>query len=216
MVKILLCIFCIILSVNLIDSDTWFNKEWKIPLQKSVSSEAPSFFAGSIVGFRNISTDLLWIDTIQYIGNNENSKEGFKKFYSYVKQIIALDPHFTYAYLFGSSILMWQLNRSDDAMEIIKEGIANNPDYWQLNLYLAAFTYFKANEYKKMVVYLEHALNIESHPPMLERILGNIYEKIGEIEKARLLWWWMWYNTKDIENKKYAEKKLKERGFWYQ
>lgn len=206
---ILVCVLCVVVSSVLIDSDSWFDKTCKISRQQSAN-------AGGLIGYRYVSADLLWIDTIQYIGDNENAKERFKKFYPYIKQIVDMDPHFTYAYLFGSSILIWQLKRSSDAMELIKTGINNNPDYWPLNLYLAAFTYFKANEFKKMVVYLEHAVNMENHPAMLERILGNIYEKIGEIEKARILWWWMWYNTKDIENKKYAERKLKERGFWYQ
>jgi tetratricopeptide (TPR) repeat protein len=226
-IKVFLCIIGVIVASVLIDKDVWFNENCNKILQKGIYTvsknvqpeserNAPSVFAGGLIGYRYLSADLLWIDTVQYIGNNKNSQEGFKKFYYYIKQITSIDPNFTYAYIFGSSILMWQLYKTDEAMEVIRSGIENNPEYWQLNIYLAAFTYFKSNEFKKMVVYLEHALAMENHPAMLERILGNIYEKIEENEKARQLWWWMWYNTKDIENKKYAGKRLKEKGYWYQ
>ncbi|MFH1823863.1 MAG: hypothetical protein ABH873_01380 [Candidatus Firestonebacteria bacterium] len=162
------------------------------------------------------------MDIIQYIGDKENTKTKYKELYSKVTNLTTLDPNFTYAYLATSGMLMFELKETDKAIELIKKGIENNPKYWPLNLYLAAYTYSKAGNLRMAVHNIESAVMQAGHPPMLERILGNMYVKLSETEKsykdfwmgkAKNLWWYMYHHPSEELNKKYAEEHLKKYGF---
>ena len=45
------------------------------------------------------------------------------------KEIVSIDPNFTYIGLAGSAIMMWDTKQVDEAVEFIQEGIKNNPTY---------------------------------------------------------------------------------------
>lgn len=200
---------------NMIIRDGWCQNLVKSKNQiKEQKDNKTDDILASIFGIRTIAADFKWIETIQYIGDIINEKGNYGKFYPLLKQVVKFDRNFTSAYLTGSAILIWQLNRDKEGMEFIQDGIRNNPNYWQLNLYLAAFTYYKAQEYKKMIIFIEEAVKREGHPSVLERILGNFYVKTNEMQKARILWWWMYYNSNDAKNRKYAEENLKKYDFW--
>ena len=159
------------------------------------------------------------MNVVQYIGDKENASNQYSKFYSMAKEIVSIDPNFTYMYLAGSAIMMWDTKQVDEAVEFVQEGIKNNPTYWPLNLYLAAFTYSKANKFRHLVSTIETAVKMDGHPPMLERILGNLYVKLSEIEskntdfwlaKAKNLWLDILYNSSDKANIQYAKEHLEK------
>jgi tetratricopeptide (TPR) repeat protein len=83
-------------------------------------------------GFRALLADFEYISFLQYYGNRKNSAENFKKVYLYIQDITDADPHFTFAYTYGSAILAFNQQRYDEAVEIIKKGLEYNPAFWKL------------------------------------------------------------------------------------
>jgi tetratricopeptide (TPR) repeat protein len=192
---------------------------------KSIPSYALLFSAS---GFRASVADFLWMDIVQYIGDKENAKTRYKDLYKKITDLSNVDPNFTYVYCSASGIYFFELNEPDRAIELIRKGIENNPKYWVLNLYLAAYTYRRKwdtsgdlSDFKNAVRNVETAVKEEGHPPMLERILGSLYLKLAEIDpknkktwlrKSVLLWLDMYEHPTEEPNKEYATQKLKDFG----
>jgi len=105
--------------------------------------------------------------------------------------VVDLDPFFQYAYLYGAGALAWNLNRPDEAVELLKKGIDYMENYrsditkdvhesfWQLNLYMSAIVYRKMDDFKKMTYMLEVAVKQPDCPNIIKAILANIYQKEG-------------------------------------
>jgi len=103
-------------------------------------------------------------------------------------RVVRLDPHFHYAYLFSGGALAWNYDRTDEALEILREGIRNNPDYWQFHLYISAIIYKKNLRSGEMLALLEEAVRQKDAPNMVRVILANYYEKMGRLADALKIW----------------------------
>jgi len=211
----------LLVTVGTIENSAFHKRNYKTFPFKEAKKEPFYVFLSSISGFRILVADFLWMDAVQYLGDIENQKENYKQIYPKAKDIITLDPNFTYPYIAVSGMLFFELNQKDTAIEFIKYGIKNNPGYWQLSLYLAAYTYAKDDNLRMVVHNIKSAVSLENHPPMLERILGSIYIKLMKkepqnkdfwLKEAVKLWVEMYEHPSEPLNKEYAEKHLKELG----
>lgn len=140
---------------------------------------------------------------------------------SYCYRIVALDPFYTYAYLYGGGTLAWNLNRPDEALELLRHGITVmeryhhdltrdvHQPYWQLNLYVSAIIYRTSGDHAAMVRLLETAVRQPQAPNMVKAILANIYQKQNNHPAAARLWLEI-YDSKDPSYRATAEKKLAE------
>lgn len=139
---------------------------------------------------------------------------GAGEYYGLLKlcqRTIRLDPFFLYVYLYGSSSLTWNLERPDEGIALLQEGIENYPstlpDYWQLHLYKLAIIYKKLDRYVDMVAQLERAVQLPGRPTMVAAILANIYKKAQNYVRALALWNEI-YNTGDVAYREYAAKQI--------
>jgi len=101
---------------------------------------------------------------------------------------VSIDPYFTYAYLYGGAVLGWNLNRLYEAEELMKLDIANNPSEWRLPQYLAALAYQKNHNVPALITFLETVVQDPQCPLVMKALLGNIYKKQHEFDKAIALW----------------------------
>jgi len=218
----------VIASLTFLSGSTYY-KQLHTPYPFKGTKTAPIYaYAAGISGFRAVTADFLWMDIVQYIGDPEIMKIKYPELYNKTSNLILMDPNFTYPYLSISGIYFFELNEKEKALGLIKKGLENNPKYWMLNMYLAAYTYSQkwdnskdTRDFKRAVKSIENAVREENHPPMLERILGSMYLKLSEIEpkynkewkyKAIRHWAKMYEHPTEKLNKKYAEKKLREYG----
>jgi tetratricopeptide (TPR) repeat protein len=217
-IRLSIMLILVIISMAFVSSDNFYKSAFK-PASYSMMKSSVNGLFFSVAGFRTVTADFLWMDIIQYIGDRENSKTQYKELLPKTMRLIEVDPNFTYSYLTISGILMFELKDEEKAIELIKKGIENNPRYWQLNLYLAAYSYKKLGNFKMTVYNIENAVNQEGHPPMLERILGSMYLKMMEVEPANKKFWmgravnlWLYMYNKPLEplNRTYAEQELKK------
>jgi tetratricopeptide (TPR) repeat protein len=135
-------------------------------------------------------------------GESHGSFEGGKYYelitYSY--RTAYLDPFFDYGYLYSAGSLAWNLNRSEEAVELLKYGLKvmeplksyypkdNFAPYWRFNLYLSAIAFKKGGHIKEMTELLEKAVKLPNAPNMIKTILANIYEKNGNYIGSLKLW----------------------------
>lgn len=107
----------------------------------------------------------------------EKGKEKYKDLVKYAKRVIRLDPKFTYAYLFSAGALVWNYERVDEALEILREGIINNPGEWQFHKYISAILYKEKQHHEEMLSILEEAIKQKDAPNLIRVIVANYYEK---------------------------------------
>lgn len=201
--------------------------ENKLPIEKYWLLD----LTGIVFGVRRLSSDIAWIQVLQYYGTPEEETEvcnhnhehkdchchnGFNfgegKYYDLLKlcqRTVRLDPYFYYAYLYGCASLTWNLNRDNEGIKLLDEGIKNCPKYWQFYLYKMAIIYKKLYRYKEMVNLLEKVVKEPDCPLMVKAILANIYKKSGEYKKALELWIEI-YNFGISEYYQTAEKQIAE------
>ena len=101
------------------------------------------------------------------------------------------DPHNVLAYTLTGYYLTFKLDKTDEAIEFLREGIKNNPDSWQVYAEMGVIYFQKLEDYAKAVRYLETAkklLDKSPHDKFQERyvltFLAESYEDLGQKDKA--------------------------------
>ncbi len=106
---------------------------------------------------------------------------------------VRLDPKNELAYVMCGYWLADRLNKSDDAINILREGIRNNPDSWKIPQQLGEIYLLKKKDYAAAAEALAMArdnMSREKEPvPVLDRkglyiLLADAYAKAGSPEKA--------------------------------
>ncbi len=195
-------------------------KKWKLtrqPLGEVVEYLAKGYPEGAALagiaiglGFKEVLSDFLFLQSIQYFGEWGGVKEErFLKAYPVLKAMGKLSPHFVPGYSFGA-LVMSELGHLDEAIDFLNEGIANNPYAFELWLYRDfMIRLFRTYEFKKAIEGLKKAIQLKGHPPILERILAFAYEKNGELRLSILQWKKVKESTQDPRIKEICERNIK-------
>ena len=110
---------------------------------------------------------------------------------------VMFNPHDIRGYVLGGYWL-GRIGRYEESLKFLKEGQMNNPDSAQISTSIAKL-YYRNNRYENAIFYLERSrvLWLKAAPPNLVTnqymesdrletfdLLGNLYEKQGQYEKA--------------------------------
>jgi tetratricopeptide (TPR) repeat protein len=137
-------------------------------------------------------------------GHSEHNyiREG-KQTLPMARLITWLDNHFDQAYDFCGYFLAINLDKVDEGVAFIKEGINNNTDSYTLHYGLAYIYYYKVKNYNLAITYAKKALDIALTKKNLNeeynsnlfdrristlnaiRILAHSYRKTGDKETAK-------------------------------
>lgn len=171
--------------------------EGRISLERPIGSEGGFRDLGGIfLGMRRMTADIAWIAVLQYYGSYDMLRQGsdldsrvsHPALKVLVQRVIRLDPYFYSAYLYGAGSLAFNLNRYDEALEILKEGIQLNPTYWRFQLYLAAIIWKQKGRSDAMIPLLEQAILYSDCPTMIKSCLANIYKARKNYARALEIW----------------------------
>lgn len=191
----------------------------KVSYERPLGSEGGfRDFTGVLLGMRRLTADIAWISVLQYYGSHEQDEHedghehnfGGGKYYALKKmvlRVVRLDPSLYYGYLYGAGALAWGLDRPDEAMELLQEGIRNNPTYWQFRLYVAAIVYKKKGQFDNMINLLEDAIQYPDCPTLVKSVLGNIYKDRKNYKRALEIWMNI-YEGNDLSYRGQAEKQI--------
>jgi tetratricopeptide (TPR) repeat protein len=146
-------------------------------------------------GLRSAAADLAWIQLLQYAGHGlDEIKDGrdsaLPSLQLLTQRVVRLDPSFRRAYLFGASILAWapEVNRPDQAVELLEECLRRQPGEKLCSLYLGALAFQRKGDAGKMITLLESTLDDPRAPVMMRPLLANIYKERKDYLKALKLW----------------------------
>jgi len=189
----------------------------EVPLRQVVSflsrnnpEEAALMSAAIVFGFKQVASDFLFLQAIQHFGDWKLKREDkFNKIYPVLQVVSFTSPHFIPAYSFAA-LALEELGYIDEAIDFLNRGIAKNPYAFDLWLYRDFSIYlFKLKNYKKAIRGIKTALQLEGHPPILERILAYAYEKDGQIGNAIVQWEKIYNSTQDPDIKEICIRHIK-------
>ena len=146
-------------------------------------------------GLRAVAADLAWVQLLQYSAGDvpelpDHPGPPFKYIKPLTQRLVRLDPAFHRGYLYGAGVLGWFKNvqRYDDAVDLLKEGMRNDPGQPQYSEYIAALAFQKRGDTARLLAILEPAAADPRSPVIMKSILANLYKTKGEYAKALALW----------------------------
>lgn len=151
--------------------------------------------AMAAAGVRAAAADLAWIELLQYSAGGltevtDRPEAAFEHIKPLSERVVRLDPSFHRAYLYGASILGWfrNLQRYDDAVDLLQQGLRDDPGQPLYAEYIAALAYQKRGDTAKTLAILEPLADDPRSPVIMKEILANLYKGKGEYEKALAIW----------------------------
>jgi len=170
-----------------------------------------------LFGMRRLGADMAWISVLQYYGAAEAEEKEGTEFgsgnYPSLKKLtlrtVRLDPSLHYATLYGAGALAFNLNRPEEAIEILQEGISRHPQYWKFQLYLGAILYKQKGKFDSMIHLLEDAIKYPDCPTLIKSILANIYKENGNTLRSLQIWIEV-YEGKDESYREKSSQQIEE------
>ncbi|MEW5820373.1 MAG: hypothetical protein AB1782_09295 [Cyanobacteriota bacterium] len=194
---------CVVAHVSQLKLDAYKEKQAKYYVEKNLLITLPTdkvkYFT---LGFDNLIADIVWLQFIQYFGENHRLKRkrlkyDFEYIYKYVDVITTLDPNFSYAYWFGAFAIADEFNRPDLAMKIIAKGIKNNPKNWWLPYTAATMELMYNNNFTEAVKYIDLAAKVKPKSDRIKRFQDVLHSKSKIQEKTRKIWLEIYYDAKE-------------------
>lgn len=167
------------------------------------------------LGYGGLLADIYWMRAVQYYGGKRLKDEpGFALLEPLIDIATTLDPQLLHAYRFGSVFLSERepigANQPERAIALLKKGIKNNPDEWQLYRDVGFVYYWFLNDYKKAAEsFLEGSKNPKS-AVWMKTFAAMLLAKGGSRETARFLWQEVYQTSENQRMKDNAREHLQK------
>ena len=158
------------------------------------------------LGHNGLLADVYWMRAVQYYGGKRlKNEKRFDLLDPLIGIATTLDPQLIHAYRFGAIFLSERspvgAEQPEKALALLKQGIEQNPDEWQLYRDLGFVYYWYLQDYKKGAeAFLEGSKNPKS-AAWMKTFAAELMAKGGSRESARFLWQ-QFYDTADNEQMK--------------
>jgi hypothetical protein len=154
------------------------------------------------LGYEPLLADVYWTRVVQYYGVRARKPGAtYEQLWPLLDITTTLDPKLMIAYRFGAVFLSERPpggpGEADVAVDLVKRGIAENPDEWRLYEDLGFLYSIHLKDYKKAAeAYLEGSKNPNAQIWM-KVMAARVAETGNELETSRLIWVGVYSSTKD-------------------
>lgn len=161
------------------------------------------------LGYSSLLADVYWTRAVQYYGTKlAHHDPDLSLLPPLLDLTTSLDPHLIIAYRFGSIFLAEPspvgAGRPDAAAELLRRGIAANPDEWQLWAGLAFVHYWYRKDFPAAShAYLEGS-RIPGAPEWMKGMAAKIEAEGGSRETSRFLWTQLYESSPEPKVRKNA------------
>jgi hypothetical protein len=154
------------------------------------------------LGYQPLLADVYWTRVVQYYGRRARKPGAtYEELWPLLDITATLDPKLMIAYRFGAIFLSENPpvgpGRADLAVDLVKRGIAENPDEWRLYQDLGFLYSIHLKDYQKASeAYLEGSKN--PHAQIWMKVMAaRVAETGNSLKTSRLIWIEVYANTKD-------------------
>lgn len=178
-------------------------------LQESLYIRSGTALRRMSLGYTGLLADIYWTRAVQYFGAKHfTAARDYRLLYPLLQITTTLDPRLTVAYQFGGNFLAPRLpegaGQPQEAVDLLKFGIAHNADNWKLYNTLGFVYYMELKDYAKAAEAFEQGSNLPQAHPFLRILAARMAQHAGEFDTARMLWVTTYESTKDEQIRRNA------------
>jgi tetratricopeptide (TPR) repeat protein len=147
-----------------------------------------------VLSFDALAADVYWIRALQHYGGDRLARDGRRKYellYPLLDLTTALDPYFTIAYRFGAIFLSESYpggaGRPDQAVALLRKGIARQPAKWQYYHDIAFVYYWQLRDMQAAAKWFRMAAAQPDAPNWLDTVAASVLIQGGDRASARFL-----------------------------
>jgi hypothetical protein len=185
------------------------------PENQELLLRSPSAVKNLSLGYDSLLADIYWTRAVQYYGARAGIEGArFELLWPLLDIATSLDPKLIVAYRFGAIFLSEPppagAGRADLAVELVKRGIAENPDNWYLSGDLGFLYYWRLKDYPAASAAYLVGSKIPNAPSWLKMMAARIAEKGGSLETSRVIWSEIYESTQDKTVRRQAMETLRQ------
>jgi tetratricopeptide (TPR) repeat protein len=155
---------------------------------------SPGVLRRMVLSFDALAADVYWIRALQHYGGDrlaEDKPRRYELLYPLLDLTTSLDPYFTIAYRFGAVFLSEPYpggaGRPDQAIALLRKGIAAEPEKWQYYHDIAFVHYWQLGDMQEAARWFRRAAEQPGAPNWLESVAASMLIQGGDRASARLL-----------------------------
>ena len=164
----------------------------------------------AVLGYDQFAADLIWLKAVQHLGATRQSKGGYYWAYHVVNVVTDLDPKFLPAYLASGAILGVWAGLQYESIEILRKGMRENPDVWQLPFYIGYDYFYELCDPAKAAPYFQAAAKLPGAPSYLPSLAARMTVAGGDPAAALEFLQHLYEQVRDPRLREALELKIKE------
>jgi hypothetical protein len=154
------------------------------------------------LGYDALIADVYWTRAVQYYGARAGTQGSQFRLLSPMLDIATdLDPKLIVAYRFGAVFLAEPspvgAGRPDLAIQLVKKGMAANPENWFLVSDLGFLYYWYLQDYTAASQTYQDGSKIPGAPSWMNIMAALVAQRGGAVETARMIWTEVYNSTQD-------------------
>ena len=154
------------------------------------------------LGYTGLLADVYWTRAVQYFGSQHHKGSGDYRLLAPLLQVTTeLDPRMLPPYQFGANFLGPQppngAGRPGEALQLLRYGIAHNPDQWRLYYNLGFLYYTEFKDYPRAADAFARGAQLPITNGFMPILAARMAQQGGEFETARILWYSTYQSTKE-------------------
>ncbi len=162
-------------------------------LEEVLYVSSPQALKRASLGYSGLLADIYWTRAVQYFGGQHALGASDYKLLAPLLQITTtLDPKLLVAYEYGSNFLTAKppqgAGMPQQAIDLVKQGIQNNPDEWRLYYDLGFIYYLDRKDYHDAADAFLRGSRVPNAHPWMKIMAARAAEQGGEAQMARMLW----------------------------
>ena len=161
------------------------------------------------LGYRELIADLLWVQSIQVMGEKKVSESSGRWLYRALDIITTLDSKFVRAYEAGGLALTTLVVLPLESNQLMMKGMQHNPTEWKLPFLIGINYYYELYDDAKAAEYISQASRLRGAPSSLATLAANLYVSGHSPQHAVDLLAALYEKTTDESAKKLLETRLK-------
>lgn len=192
--KILAAIVCLALAVTLqVGRDSVYPRT-DPDTQKLLYVRSPEAIKRIALGFDALAADVYWIRAIQHYGGSRLSRGArrYELLYPLLDITTSLDPYFNIAYRFGAIFLSEPYpggpGRPDQAIALLRKGLAAQPTKWQYYHDIAFVHYWSLRDPRAASAWFQRASQQPGAPNWLMPVAAAMLTQGGDRQSSRFIW----------------------------
>ena len=194
---LLFCLAASILSLRQIDQ-----VRSKATLEEVLFVISPKMVKRMSLGYDGLLADIYWTRAVQYFGGHHAGRaRDFRLLAPLLEITTTLDPKLLVAYQFGANFLAPKppngAGLPQKAIELVHNGINNNPNDWNLYYQLGFVYYMDLKDYARAAEAFAHGSELPGAHPFMKIIAAQMAQHAGDNQMARALWMTTYQSTQD-------------------